>query len=67
MSYGDSLSYSSTTTYSAPSNSKTGYYRSDHVSKSDGVIAAKEFGMIVGYDSEDAIEEGAAKIYNLIT
>ncbi|GJU05076.1 hypothetical protein Tco_1121506 [Tanacetum coccineum] len=23
--------------------------------------------MIVGYDTEDAIEEGAAKIYNLIT
>nr|GEW33344.1 putative ribonuclease H-like domain-containing protein [Tanacetum cinerariifolium] len=39
----------------------------DHDSKSDRVIAAKEFGMIVGYDSENAIEEGAAKIYNLIT
>nr|GEY83686.1 ribonuclease H-like domain-containing protein [Tanacetum cinerariifolium] len=36
-------------------------------SESDGVIAAKEFGMIVGYDSEDAIKEGAVKLYNLIT
>ncbi|GJY01314.1 putative ribonuclease H-like domain-containing protein [Tanacetum coccineum] len=32
-----------------------------------GVIAPKEFGMIAGYDTEDAIKEGAAKIYNLIT
>nr|GEY73544.1 ribonuclease H-like domain, reverse transcriptase, RNA-dependent DNA polymerase [Tanacetum cinerariifolium] len=39
----------------------------DHDSKSDGVITAKEFGMIAGCDSEDAIEEGTAKIYNLIT
>nr|GEY21772.1 ribonuclease H-like domain-containing protein [Tanacetum cinerariifolium] len=39
----------------------------DHDSKSDEVIAAKEFGMIVGYDSENAIEAGVAKIYNLIT
>nr|GEW37110.1 putative ribonuclease H-like domain-containing protein [Tanacetum cinerariifolium] len=39
----------------------------DHNSESDGVIAAKEFGMIAGCDSEDAIKEGAAKIYNLIT
>nr|GFB25320.1 hypothetical protein [Tanacetum cinerariifolium] len=31
----------------------------DHDSKRNGVITAKEFGMIVGYDSEDAIEEGA--------
>nr|GEX64905.1 ribonuclease H-like domain-containing protein [Tanacetum cinerariifolium] len=38
----------------------------DHDSESDGVIAAKEFGMIAGCDSENAIEEGAAKIYNLI-
>ncbi|GJR73500.1 ribonuclease H-like domain-containing protein [Tanacetum coccineum] len=35
--------------------------------KSDGVIAPKEFGMIAGCDTEDAIKEGAAKIYNLIT
>nr|GFD28480.1 hypothetical protein [Tanacetum cinerariifolium] len=41
--------------------------KTDHDSKRNGVITAKEFGMIVGYDSEDAIEEGAAKIYNLIT
>nr|GEW14704.1 ribonuclease H-like domain, reverse transcriptase, RNA-dependent DNA polymerase [Tanacetum cinerariifolium] len=39
----------------------------DHDGESDGVIASKEFGMIAGYDTEDAIEEGAAKIYNLIT
>nr|GEU84608.1 ribonuclease H-like domain-containing protein [Tanacetum cinerariifolium] len=36
-------------------------------SESDGVIAAKEFGMIVGCDSKDAIKVGAAKLYNLIT
>nr|GEU38057.1 putative ribonuclease H-like domain-containing protein [Tanacetum cinerariifolium] len=35
-------------------------------SASDGVIASKEFGMIDGYDTEDAIKERAAKIYNLI-
>ncbi|GKF53598.1 hypothetical protein Tco_0160508, partial [Tanacetum coccineum] len=34
---------------------------------SDGVIAPKEFGMIVGCDTKDAIEVGAAKKYNLIT
>ncbi|GJU43491.1 ribonuclease H-like domain-containing protein [Tanacetum coccineum] len=39
----------------------------EHDGQSDGVIAPKEFGMIAGYDTEDAIEEGAAKIYNLIT
>nr|GEZ44369.1 hypothetical protein [Tanacetum cinerariifolium] len=39
----------------------------DHDSESDGVVAAKEFGMIASCDSENAIEEGAAKIYNLIT
>nr|GFA51775.1 xylulose kinase-1 [Tanacetum cinerariifolium] len=43
MSYGDSPNYSLTTTYSVPSNSKTGSHRSD------------------------AIKEGAAKLYNLIT
>nr|GEZ77552.1 hypothetical protein [Tanacetum cinerariifolium] len=59
VSYGDSTNHSSTTTYSAPSNSKTG--------ESNRVIAAKEFGMIAGCDSEDAIKEGAAKLYNLIT
>nr|GEX98747.1 hypothetical protein [Tanacetum cinerariifolium] len=119
MSYGDSLNYSSTTTYSVPSNSKTGSHRSDfeqiekldleemdlkwkmamlsvrvhkfeqkdrrkidfdkkesarfnnkktdHDGETDGFIASKEFGMIAGYDTEDAIEEGAVKIYNLIT
>nr|GFB50573.1 hypothetical protein [Tanacetum cinerariifolium] len=35
--------------------------------KSDGVIASKEFGMIAGCDTEDALKEGAANIYNLIT
>nr|GFA13435.1 xylulose kinase-1 [Tanacetum cinerariifolium] len=39
----------------------------DHDGESDGVIASKEFGMIVGCNTKDAIEEGAAKIYNLIT
>nr|GEY96744.1 hypothetical protein [Tanacetum cinerariifolium] len=140
MSYGDSPSYSSTTTYSAPSNSKTGAHRSDleemdlkwqmamlsvrvhkfeqkaerkidfdkkefarfnkkkryssfkikeiekkeedskaliivdtlvdwrdHDGESNGVIVSKEFGMIAGCDTEDAIKEGGAKIYNLIT
>nr|GEY40067.1 hypothetical protein [Tanacetum cinerariifolium] len=39
----------------------------NHDSESDGVIAAKEFGMIVGCDSIDALKEGTAKLYNLIT
>nr|GEV59411.1 hypothetical protein [Tanacetum cinerariifolium] len=39
----------------------------NHDSESDGVIAAKEFGMITDCDSKDAIKEGAAKLYNLIT
>nr|GEW46846.1 putative ribonuclease H-like domain-containing protein [Tanacetum cinerariifolium] len=39
----------------------------NHDGESDGVIAFKEFGMTAGCDTEDAIEEGAAKIYNLIT
>nr|GFC99275.1 hypothetical protein [Tanacetum cinerariifolium] len=42
-------------------------YWTDHDGKSDGVISSKEFGMIAGYDTKDAIEEGAAKIYILIT
>nr|GEV00946.1 xylulose kinase-1 [Tanacetum cinerariifolium] len=112
MSYGDSLTHSSTTTYSVPSNSKTRSYRTDleqiekldleeielkwkmamlsvqqaegqmlqvstkrpfcqgmqtnHDSESDGVIAAKEFGMIAVCDSGDALKEGTAKLYNLI-
>nr|GEU34945.1 hypothetical protein [Tanacetum cinerariifolium] len=37
-----------------------------HDGESDGVIASKEFGMIAGCDIEDAIEKGAARIYNLI-
>nr|GEU94153.1 hypothetical protein [Tanacetum cinerariifolium] len=39
----------------------------NHDSGSDGVIAAKEFGKITGCDSEDAIKDSAAKLYNLIT
>nr|GEU68184.1 ribonuclease H-like domain-containing protein [Tanacetum cinerariifolium] len=39
----------------------------NHDSESDGVIAAKEFGMIAGCDSGDALKEGTAKLYNLIT
>nr|GEX55539.1 hypothetical protein [Tanacetum cinerariifolium] len=41
--------------------------KTDHDGESDGVIASKEFGMIAGYDTEDAIKESAAMIYNLIT
>nr|GEV75749.1 hypothetical protein [Tanacetum cinerariifolium] len=40
--------------------------KTDHDNESDEVITAKEFGMIAGCDSEDAIKEGTAKIYNLI-
>nr|GEV68735.1 hypothetical protein [Tanacetum cinerariifolium] len=39
---------------------------SNHDSESDEVITAKEFGMIVGCDSVDAIKVGANKLYNLI-
>nr|GEU48220.1 hypothetical protein [Tanacetum cinerariifolium] len=39
----------------------------DHDGESDGVIASKEFGMIAGCNTEDAIKEGVSKIYNLIT
>nr|GEU85139.1 ribonuclease H-like domain-containing protein [Tanacetum cinerariifolium] len=39
----------------------------NHDSESDGVIAAEEFGMIAGCDSENTIKESAAKLYNLIT
>nr|GEU76027.1 hypothetical protein [Tanacetum cinerariifolium] len=117
ISYGDSPTHSSTTTYSVPSNSKNGSYITDleqiekldleemdlkwqmamlslrvhkfeqkagrkidfdkkesarfnkqktnHDSKSDGVFA-KEFGMITGCDSGDALKDGTAKLYNLI-
>nr|GEZ42021.1 ribonuclease H-like domain-containing protein [Tanacetum cinerariifolium] len=41
--------------------------KTNHDSESDGDIAAKEFSMIAGCDSEDAIKEGAAKLYNLNT
>nr|GEW41212.1 hypothetical protein [Tanacetum cinerariifolium] len=39
----------------------------DHDGESDEVIASKEFSMIAGCDTEDAITKGVAKIYNLIT
>nr|GEV53371.1 ribonuclease H-like domain-containing protein [Tanacetum cinerariifolium] len=39
----------------------------NHDSESDGVIAAKKFGMIAGCDSGDALKVGTAKLYNLIT
>nr|GEY03747.1 hypothetical protein [Tanacetum cinerariifolium] len=39
----------------------------DHDDESADVITGKEFGMIAGCNSEDAIQEGAAKIDNLIT
>nr|GEW86505.1 reverse transcriptase domain-containing protein [Tanacetum cinerariifolium] len=39
----------------------------DHNDEGDEVITAKEFSMIAGCDSKDAIKKGAAKIYNLIT
>nr|GEU80618.1 ribonuclease H-like domain, reverse transcriptase, RNA-dependent DNA polymerase [Tanacetum cinerariifolium] len=39
----------------------------DHDDEGDEVITAKEFGMIAGCDSEDAIKEVVAKIYNVIT
>nr|GEX29817.1 putative ribonuclease H-like domain-containing protein [Tanacetum cinerariifolium] len=38
----------------------------NHDSKSDEVIAAKEFGMIASCDSVDAIKAGANKLYNMI-
>nr|GEX73351.1 ribonuclease H-like domain-containing protein [Tanacetum cinerariifolium] len=38
----------------------------NHDSESDGVIAAKEFGMISGCDFGDALKDGTAKFYNLI-
>nr|GEW63163.1 hypothetical protein [Tanacetum cinerariifolium] len=39
---------------------------SNHDNESDEVIAAKEFGMIAGCDSTDAIKAGANKLYNLM-
>ncbi|GJW32289.1 putative ribonuclease H-like domain-containing protein [Tanacetum coccineum] len=41
--------------------------KTEHDGQSDGVITPKEFGMIAGCDTKDAIGEGAAKIYNLLT
>nr|GEZ37122.1 hypothetical protein [Tanacetum cinerariifolium] len=38
-----------------------------HDSESDGVSATKEFGMIAGCDSGDALKDGIAKLYNMIT
>nr|GEY62634.1 retrovirus-related Pol polyprotein from transposon TNT 1-94 [Tanacetum cinerariifolium] len=42
-------------------------HKTDHDDEGDEVITTKEFGMIAGCNFEDAIKEGAAKIYNLIT
>nr|GEZ55629.1 hypothetical protein [Tanacetum cinerariifolium] len=75
LSYGDSLTYSSSNTYYVPSNSNIGSHRSGNVIKDvlQSFVADTqpeqqlEFGMIDGCDFEDAIKEGAAKIYNLIT
>nr|GFC04113.1 hypothetical protein [Tanacetum cinerariifolium] len=39
---------------------------SNHDSECDEVIVAKEFGMIAGCDSADAIKAGANKLYNKI-
>nr|GEV87454.1 ribonuclease H-like domain-containing protein [Tanacetum cinerariifolium] len=39
----------------------------NHDGETDEVIASKEFGMIAGCDTKDAIKEGAAKIYNFVT
>nr|GEY79760.1 hypothetical protein [Tanacetum cinerariifolium] len=39
---------------------------SNHDSEREEVIAAKEFGMIAGCDSADAIKEGTTKLYHLI-
>nr|GEV92155.1 hypothetical protein [Tanacetum cinerariifolium] len=39
----------------------------DFDKKESARLKKKKFGMIAGYDTEDAIEEGVAKIYNLIT
>nr|GEV55304.1 xylulose kinase-1 [Tanacetum cinerariifolium] len=39
---------------------------SNHDSESDEVIAVKEFGMIAGCNSADAIKAGANKLYNLM-
>ncbi|GKA09483.1 hypothetical protein Tco_0688814, partial [Tanacetum coccineum] len=89
MSYADSPSYSSST-YTAPSNSKTGSHRSGNViedvlqsfvadTEPEQQLAYEDFEQIEKMDLEemdlkwqmdmlsDAIEEGAAKIYNLIT
>nr|GEV71946.1 ribonuclease H-like domain-containing protein [Tanacetum cinerariifolium] len=39
----------------------------DHDDEGDEVITTKEFGMIAGCDYKDAIKEGVAKIYYVIT
>ncbi|GJT82497.1 hypothetical protein Tco_1056839 [Tanacetum coccineum] len=52
---------------STTSASKKMSYADSPSYSSSTYTAPKEFGMIAGCDTEDAIEEGAAKIYNLIT
>nr|GEW74876.1 ribonuclease H-like domain-containing protein [Tanacetum cinerariifolium] len=63
MSYGDSLNYSSTTTYSVPSNSKTGSHRSGDVIKEG---TAKIYNLITGADTEEASTAGDAKEFALM-
>nr|GEU41041.1 ribonuclease H-like domain-containing protein [Tanacetum cinerariifolium] len=46
---------------------KINFDKKESASESDGVIAAKEFGMIAGCDSEVVIKEGDTKLYNMIT
>nr|GEY21701.1 ribonuclease H-like domain-containing protein [Tanacetum cinerariifolium] len=60
MSYRDSPSYSSTTTYTASLNSKTGSHRSGNHAPNPIFRCGPIWGCYT-------IEEGAAKIYNLIT
>nr|GEW34800.1 ribonuclease H-like domain-containing protein [Tanacetum cinerariifolium] len=59
MSYGDSLSYSSSTTYSAPSNSKTGSHRSDNVIKDvlQSFVADTEPEQQLAYEDFEQIEK----------
>ncbi|GKA02648.1 hypothetical protein Tco_0675429 [Tanacetum coccineum] len=80
MSYADSPNYSSST-YNAQSNSKNGSHRSDRKNGSGGNGLEMEIGkkeedskalitvdtLVDWTEHDDAIEEGAAKIYNLIT
>nr|GEV47246.1 ribonuclease H-like domain, reverse transcriptase, RNA-dependent DNA polymerase [Tanacetum cinerariifolium] len=59
MSYGDSPGYSSTTTYTAPSNSKTGSYRSGNVIKDvlQSFVADTEPEQQLAYEYFEQIEK----------